>query len=62
MYDNFYYAELLVLIPLVPSAFFLYLTSSKRLDSDLRFLSVIISGLFGVLSVSYTHLTLPTKA
>lgn len=49
MYTDFYYAELLILIPPILSAFFLYLASSKRLDGDLRFLSIVISSLIGVL-------------
>ena len=49
MYNNFYYAELLILIPLVPLAFFLFVASYKELAGDLRFLSLMISVLLGAL-------------
>ena len=47
MYDNFYYVELLILIPLLISAFFLCVASKSKME-ELVLSSIICSILFGL--------------
>ena len=49
MYNNFYYTELLILIPLVLSAYLLNLALNRSLDDELRNFSTVFSFFFGIL-------------
>ena len=64
MYDNFYYLELLILIPLVLSAFFLCVASKSAME-ELVLSSIVCSVFFGVVFFVMLHLSgacLPNSA
>lgn len=56
MYNNFYYAELLVLIPLAISAFFLCVASKSTME-ELVFSSILCSILSGLVFFVMLHLS-----
>ena len=49
MYDNFYYAELLILIPLLISGFFLFVALKSTVDNVGKFFGTVFSILFGAI-------------